>query len=117
MHSNPYVIDGYIYGYSGDSYQNKGFFKCIDLKTGEEKWSTNEIGWGTCISVQAYLICCEIKGYIALIKPVPDEFILISPLSLALGDITGPVWTIPVVSNDHLYLRFKQKLICYQIAR
>jgi len=114
-HSDPYIIDGYIYGYSGDSFQNKGAFKCIDLKTGEEKWSTNEIGWGTCVLVDGYLLCSDIKGNIALVRPSPDKFIKVTSLPSALGDIKGPVWTTPVVSNGHLYLRFKQKLVCYNI--
>jgi len=46
---------------------------------------------------------------------MPDEFNLISSLPAALGDIKGPVWTTPVVSNGYLYLRFKQKLICYNL--
>jgi len=116
IHSDPYVIDGYIYGYSGDSFQNKGAFKCIDMKNGKEKWSTNDIGWGTCVFVDGYLLCSDIKGNIALVKPNPDEFKLVTSLSSAQGDIRGPVWTIPVVSNGHLYLRFKQKLICYDIV-
>jgi hypothetical protein len=115
-HSDPYIIDGYIYGYSGNSFQNKGSFKCIDLTNGEEKWSTNDIGWGTCVLVDGYLLCSDIKGNIALVKPNPSEFILVTELSSALGDIRGPVWTTPVVSNGHLYLRFKEKLICYNIA-
>lgn len=114
-HSDPHIIDGYIYGYSGDSFQNKGAFKCIDLKTGEEKWSTNEIGWGTCVLVDGYLLCSDIKGNIALVRPSPSKFIKLTSLPSALGDIKGPVWTTPVVSNGHLYLRFKQKLVCYNI--
>ena len=116
IHSDPYVIDGFIYGYSGDSFQNKGAFKCIDLNSGKEKWSTNEIGWGTCVFVDGHLLCGDIKGNIFLIKPRPDEFIKVTSLPSALGDIKGPVWTTPVVSNKHLYLRFKQKLVCYDIV-
>jgi hypothetical protein len=115
IHSDPYIIDGHIYGYSGDSWQNKGTFKCIDLENGEEKWSTNDIGWGTSVYVDGYLLCTDIKGNIALVKPNPDKFILVTELSSALGNIKGPVWTTPVVSNGHLYLRCKQKLICYDI--
>jgi outer membrane protein assembly factor BamB len=115
IHSDPYIIDGYIYGYSGDSYQNKGAFKCIDLKDGKEKWSTNDVGWGTCTLVEGYLLCCDIKGNIFLVKPGPDEFELVTSLSSAIGDIKGPVWSTPVVANGKLYLRFKQKLICYDI--
>jgi outer membrane protein assembly factor BamB len=115
LHSDPYVIDDYLYGYSGDSYQNKGAFKCINLSNGEEKWTTNEMGWGTCVFVDGYLLCCDIKGNIFLMKPNPNTFVKVTELPSALGDIRGPVWTTPVISNNRLYLRFKQKLICYDI--
>jgi len=49
-------------------------------------------------------------------KPDPEKFILISDFSSALGDIRGPVWTSPVAANGRLYLRFKQKLICYNLT-
>jgi outer membrane protein assembly factor BamB len=116
IHSDPYIIDGYIYGYSGDSWQNRGAFKCINLKSGEEKWSTNEVGWGTSILVDGYLLTCDIKGNIFLINPRPEEFEMVTSLSSAMGDIKGPVWTNPVVSNGHLYLRYKQNLMCYDIS-
>lgn len=116
IHSDPYVIDGYLYGYSGDSFQNMGSFKCIDLGDGSEKWSTNKMGWGTCIFVDDHLICQNLKGNLFLMKPDPDKFILISKLSKALGSIKGPVWTMPVVANGKLYLRFKQALRCYDLV-
>jgi outer membrane protein assembly factor BamB len=115
IHSDPYVIKGYLYGYSGDSYQNKGAFKCLELSTGLEKWTTNEIGWGTCISVDDHLICCDIKGNIFLIKPSPEEFIKITEMKSALGNVKGPVWTMPIIANGLLYLRFKQRLVCYDL--
>jgi outer membrane protein assembly factor BamB len=116
IHSDPYIIDGYIYGYSGDSWQNRGAFKCINLNSGEEKWSTNEVGWGTTILVDGYLLTCDIKGNIFLINPRPEESEMVTSLSSAMGDIKGPVWANPVVSNGHLYLRYKQNLICYDIS-
>ncbi|MBN2410398.1 PQQ-like beta-propeller repeat protein [candidate division KSB1 bacterium] len=116
MHSDPYVIDGFLYGYSGQSYQNRGVFKCVTLQDGVEKWSTGEMGWGTCVFVDDHLLCCDIKGNIFLMKPHPDKFILATKLNKALGDVRGPVWTKPVVANGFLYLRFKQRLICYALA-
>jgi len=116
MHSDPYVIDGYLYGYSGQSFQNRGVFRCVDMKDGVEKWSTGEMGWGTCIFVDGHLLCGDIKGNIFLMKPNPDKFILVTKLKKALGDVRGPVWTMPIVSNGRLYLRFKQTMMCYEIV-
>jgi outer membrane protein assembly factor BamB len=115
LHSDAFIIDGHIYGYAGDSLQNKGAFKCVELETGIEKWSTNEIGWGTCVAVEDYLLCCDVKGSLFLIKPDPEKFIKITALPKIWGKIRGATWTIPVLANGKLYLRFKQKLMCFNI--
>ena len=117
QHSDPYVIDGFLYGYSGDSSQNRGAFKCVNLRNGDEKWATNEMGWGTCVFVDGHLLCGDIKGNLFLMRPDPNRFVKVSEMRNALGDITGPVWTRPVVANGLLYLRFKQRLVCYNLVQ
>jgi len=115
QHSDPYVIDGFLYGYSGDSSQNRGAFKCVSLADGAEKWATDEMGWGTCVFVDGHLLCCDIKGSLFLMRPDPDRFIKVAEMPRTLGDVRGPVWTRPVVANGRLYLRFKQRLVCYDL--
>ena len=117
IHSDPYVLGGYLYGYSGDSSQNKGKFKCLNLENGTEQWSTNDMGWGTCVWVDGYLLCIDIKGNLFLMKPDPNTFIKVTELPKALGNVSGPVWTKPVLAGDNLYLRFKQRLVCYEIVK
>ncbi len=115
LHSDPFIINDAIYGYSGESSQNKGAFICIDLKTGDERWTTNEIGWGTCSSVDGFLITMDIRGNLSLVQPDPDTFVQVTRFDNALGQIRGPVWTVPVIANGKLYLRFKQHLVCYDL--
>ncbi len=115
-HSDPYIISGCIYGYSGDSMQNKGRFKCVDLETGLEKWSTNEMGWGTCTWADGHLICLDIKGNLFLMKPDPEKFRLITSIPGLLGKVKGAAWTVPVAANGNLYIRHKQKLICFRLT-
>jgi outer membrane protein assembly factor BamB len=117
FHSDPFIIDDHIYGYSGQSTQNKGEFKCVELRTGIEKWSTNEMGWGTCVYVDGFLLCCDIKGNLFLMKPDPEKFIKVTEMPKALGKIKGASWTVPVLANGKLYLRFQQKLVCYSISQ
>jgi len=114
-HSDPAIIDGFIYGYSGQSSQNTGRFKCVQLDNGAEKWSTNEIGWGTLVHVDGHLICMDIKGNLFLVEPDPNEFKKVTELRAALGDVTHPAWTVPTVANGRLYLRYMQRLICYDL--
>ena len=117
QHSDPYVIDGFLYGYSGDSSQNRGAFKCVSLGNGGERWTTDEMGWGTCVFVDGHLLCGDIKGNLFLMRPDPDQFVKVSEMRNALGDIRGPVWTRPVVANGLLYLRCKQRLVCYDLVQ
>ena len=114
-HSDPFIVDGRIYGYSGFSVQNRGDFKCVDLATGEEKWSTGEIGWGTAVMVEGLLVCLDIQGNLFLVKPDPDKFVKVSEFREAIPGAANPAWTIPVVAQGNVYLRHKQRLICYRL--
>jgi len=74
------------------------------------------MGWGTCVYVDEHLLCCDIHGNLYLVKPDPQAFAAVAEWRRALGKIRGPVWTVPVVANGRLYLRFKQRLVCYDIG-
>ena len=115
-HSDPIVIDGYLYGYSGLSNQNRGDFKCVKLDSGEEQWNTREAGWGTTVYVDGCLLCMDIKGNLSLLEPNPEGFKEITGLRGALGKVRHTAWTIPVIANDKLYLRYMQRLVCYNLA-
>lgn len=115
QHSDPILIDGYIYGYSGESARNTGQFKCLELATGNEMWSTNEIGQGTTIFVDGYLICQDLKGNIFLVQPNSSEFKKVGEIKLAIENVKNPAWTVPIAANGKLYLRYMQQLICYNL--
>lgn len=117
QHSDPILIDGYIYGYSGESGRNVGHFKCIELATGKEMWSTDQIGQGTTTFVDGHLICQDIKGNLFLIKPDPSGFKKVGEIKSALADVKNPAWTVPVVANGKLYLRYLQQLVCYKLIQ
>lgn len=115
QHTDPILIDGYIYGYSGESSRNVGQFKCLELATGKEMWSTDLIGQGTTTFVDGYLICQDLKGNLALINPDPSGFKKIGEIKSAIEGVKNPAWTVPVAANGKLYLRYLQQLVCYQL--
>lgn len=115
QHSDPILIDGYIYGYSGESLRNVGEFKCLELLTGKEMWSTNLIGQGTTTFADGHLICQDLKGNLFLLNPDPSGFNKIGEIKSAISDVKNPAWTVPVIANGKLYLRYLQQLICYKL--
>ena len=115
QHSDPILINGYIYGYSGESMRNVGQFKCLELSTGKEMWSTDLIGQGTTTFVDGYLICQNLKGNLFLLNPDPSGFKKVGEIKAAISDVKSPAWTVPIVANGKLYLRYLQQLICYKL--
>ena len=114
-HSDPVLINGYLYGYSGQSTQNRGKFKCVELITGKEMWSTKEIGWGTTAYVDSLLICLDIKGNLHCIKPNPTRFEKVGSNAIISDIVSNHAWTVPVVANRKLYIRHMQCLICIDL--
>ena len=114
-HSDPILAGGFLYGYSGQSHQNRGTFKCVELATGREQWSTNAMGWGTTVWVDGHLLCKDIKGNLYLVKPDPDAWREVARFPNALGGVKHHAWTSPVVANGRLYLRYLQRLVCYDL--
>jgi outer membrane protein assembly factor BamB len=116
QHSDPVLVDGYIYGYSGESSRINGQFKCVELASGKEMWSTGEIGQGTTTYVDGYLICLDIKGNLFLVQPNSSGFKQIGKIKAAIKDVKNPAWTVPVIANGKIYLRYLQQMVCYSLT-
>ena len=113
-HTDPAIIDGYIYGYSGFSGQNSGTFMCLSLKDGSIQWQTNEIGWGTCIKAEGNLVCLDTQGNLFLVKPDPKKLEVISKFPGAIKNVKTRTWTKPVIAQDKIYLRHGNNLVAYK---
>jgi outer membrane protein assembly factor BamB len=101
--------NGLIYG-SGD--QNRAW-QCIDWETGKMKYSSVEIGKGSVIYADGKLFCYSERGELALMKPLTDEFEVISMARVTLG--SGTYWAHPVIHEGKLYIRHGNVLIAYKI--
>jgi hypothetical protein len=67
--------------------------------------------------VDGHLICLDIKGNLFLVKPDPYGFKKVGEILGAIPDVKNPAWTVPVVANGKLYLRYLQQLICYDLIQ
>lgn len=106
------LVGGYLYG----SGHRKRGWHCIDWKTGAVKFSVKELGnKGNIIFSDGMLYCYSEAGDVALVKPNPDKFDVVSSFKIEKG--SGPHWAHPVIDKGRLYVRHGEALMVYDIAR
>ena len=105
------LVDGYIYGSGQD---NRGWH-CIDWETGKVQYSSRELGSkGNIIFADGLLYCYSERGDVALVKPDPQEFAVVSSFRIKKG--SGEHWAHPVINDGRLYIRHGDALMVYHIG-
>jgi len=104
------LINGYLYG-SGDKDRS---WQCIDWKTGDQKYSSTEMGKGVSIAANDKLIGYSEKGELFMAEADPTAFKIISKTKVTLG--AEQHWAHPVINKGILYVRHGNVLIAYKIS-
>jgi outer membrane protein assembly factor BamB len=119
--------DGYLYGSSG-RHTNNAELRCIELKTGEVKWSEPELSRSSLLYVDDHLICLTEYGDLLLLRTNPEKFDLVGQLEL-VDQTAGPLppgtqprkllnhpaWAAPILSHGLLYVRGDDRLACLEL--
>jgi outer membrane protein assembly factor BamB len=87
---------------------------CVDWQTGKTGYSAQTFGVGTVIAAEGLLYCYSEKGEMALVKPNPEKFEIISKFPVTLG--TEQHWAHPVIYKGVLYVRHGDTLMAYKIT-
>jgi outer membrane protein assembly factor BamB len=103
------LVNGYLYG-SGD---NNREWRCVDWKTGQEKYASRDLTKGVVIYADGMLYCYSERGELALVKANPAAFEIVSQTRVELG--SDQHWAHPVINDGRLYLRHGNVLIAYKI--
>ena len=103
------LLDGYIYT-SGDMNRE---WRCLDWESGKEMYASTDIGKGVVIYADGMLYCYSEKGELALVKPDPSGFNVVSKTKVTLG--SEQHWAHPAIYDGVLYVRHGQALISYKI--
>lgn len=98
--SGSILLDGYLYGIDGDS-NGQASLKCLEWKTGEEKWNYPENGFGSLVATRSHLLVLDHEGTLRIAPASPKGF---TPTSSA-QILDGRCWTAPVLANQRLYAR------------
>jgi len=113
-HGGVVLVDGYLYGSNFNGIP-RGDWVCLDWDTGkviyEANWNGNK---GSIIYADGMLYCYdENTGDVALVKPSPKGFEIVSSFRITLG--SGKHWAHPAISDGRLYIRHGDALMAYDI--
>jgi len=99
--STPVCIDGHLYGMFQFKEYGNGPLKCIELETGEIKWSKSGFGPGGVILVDGKLIATSDTGEVVVSKATPKAYNEIGRFKA----IDGKCWTHAAYSDGQIYVR------------
>ena len=105
-------IGDYIYG-SSSGYNAARNWYCVDWATGEIIYRDRQLAMGVSIAADNMLYCYTDRGDMALVKPTPEKFEVISKFRITKG--TDQHWAHPVIFKGVLYVRHGDTLMAYTI--
>lgn len=104
--SSPVVFQGHAYLHL----QNRRF-TCIDLTTGERKWTSQPFGkYASLVTQGSRILALDSGGKLLLIEATPDEFKLIDSLQVSDDE----TWAHLAVVNDEVFIRELKALAAYK---
>lgn len=106
--------NGYIYGLDGQAGNKRAEVKCVDWKTGVQKWA-EPVGFGALVGAGDKIIFLGDAGLLKVFDMKPDGY---NEVAAGQVQITGKCWTMPVLANGRLYARSdKGHLLCINASK
>jgi outer membrane protein assembly factor BamB len=112
--NTPVHHDGYVYGSSG-RHAPEGDLRCVELATGEVKWAVRRTTRCTLLKVDGHVLSLGEGGELRLFKINPAKYEEVARWESP--DLDYPAWAPPVLSRGLLYVRGKDKLVCYELRK
>jgi outer membrane protein assembly factor BamB len=108
-HSSCVLHDGYLYGFDDST------LKCVDLRRGEEKWSSRSVNKGCVLYADGHLIILSEDGTLSLAEATPTGFPEKGKMPNLLKG--SDCWSLPALAAGRLYLRDHTQLICLDVRK
>ena len=110
--STPVVINGYVYGITGQAIYGSAPLECVDLATGQVKWKKAGFGPGGVNLVDGNVMVLSDAGDLVLVKATPDAY-----TELARSHVlAGKCWNSVAISNGRIYARSTKEGVCLEFA-
>ena len=96
--SSSVLWKGYVYGV--DTAKAPGV-TCLDLQTGDVKWSGTNVGVGSLMLADGKLIVLSDAGKLTIVEAVPTGYEELASAQI----LEGKCWTVPVLAGGRIYAR------------
>ena len=105
--------DGHLYGLFGFKQWERVPLKCVELATGEEKWSRDGFGQGGTILVDGSLVTLAENGELVVVEATPKSYNETARAKV----VTGKCWNNVAVANGRIYARSTKEGVCLDVSR
>jgi outer membrane protein assembly factor BamB len=85
--------------------------QCVELATGEIKWSERGFGPGNCILVGDKLVVLSDAGDVVLVDANPDGY----NENGRINAVSGKCWSTPAYSDNRIYVRSTEEAACLDV--
>jgi outer membrane protein assembly factor BamB len=110
-HSTCVLRDGFLFGF------DKDFLKCVDLRTGEEKWNAaRQVDKGSVVCAGDHLVVLTQNGLLVSVAATPEKFVKKGEMQVLESD-TGTTWAVPALADGRLYLRDGTQIVCIDLRK
>jgi outer membrane protein assembly factor BamB len=116
----PVARQGFLYGQFGvQSFDSvNAQLKCVDMRTGSVKWSTNGFGRGSTILVGEHLLTLAERGQLVLIQPNTNAYTEVARFTAIpnYNGSTNKCWNTPAVCDGRIYVRSTAYAACFDFS-
>ncbi len=104
--STPVLLDGYVYLHLANQR-----FTCIDLRTGETKWTTEPYGMYWSMAVRGdKILALDERGQLLLLRANPEKFELLDTREIT----SSPAWGHIAVAGNEVFVRELNAITAYR---
>jgi len=112
--STPVLHNGHLYGMFGFKKYGNGPLKCIELVTGETKWSKDGFGPGNVtLTGDGQILALGDDGSLVVAEASPSAYKEVARSKV----ISGKCWSTPTLAQGHIFARSTTEAICLNVSR
>jgi outer membrane protein assembly factor BamB len=105
--------DGFLYGVDGRQDVGVARLRCLDVKTGKIRWTSEGFGKATLILAGDMLLAMKTDGHLVALRASPDAYTKIAEARIS----TKTTRALPALADGLFYVRDTDTLHCIRLGK